>query len=139
MRQMSDIILNQHPLIMTANTTVRAACEKMREKRVGSVLVTDKDGALIGIFTGRDAVSRVLAEGRDGEKTKLERVMTKEPMTTSPDVKAVDALRMMWDWGFRHLPVCDKGKILGIVSRGDFKGNEQDRLDEEVSLWQRLR
>jgi CBS domain-containing protein len=139
MRQMSDIIFNQHPLILPASSSVREACERMHEKRAGSVLITDEKGALVGIFTGRDAVSRVLAEGRDGEKTKLERVMTKEPMTVSPDVNAVEALRLMWDWGFRHLPVCDKGKILGVVSRGDFKGNEQDRLDAEVSLWQRLR
>ena len=139
MRQISDIIFNQHPLVLPASSTVREACERMRETRVGSVLVSDHKGALVGIFTGRDAVARVLAEGRDGEKTKLERVMTKDPMTTSPDVNAVDALRLMWDWVFRHLPVCDKGKILGVVSRGDFKGNEQDRLDEEVNLWQRLR
>lgn len=139
MRQMSDIIFNQHPLVMTADSTARAACERMREKRVGSVLVTDKSGALVGIFTGRDAVTRVIAEGRDAEKTPLERVMTKEPMISSPDVSAVDALRMMWDFGFRHLPVCDKGRILGIVSRGDFKGAEQDRLDEEVELWQHMR
>ncbi|HEU0069695.1 MAG TPA: CBS domain-containing protein [Alphaproteobacteria bacterium] len=139
MRQMSDIIFNQHPLIMPASATVRAACEGMRDKRAGSVLVTDRAGALVGIFTGRDAVSRIIAEGRDADKTTLERVMTKEPMIVSPDVNAVEALRMMWDFGFRHLPVCDKGKILGVVSRGDFRGAEQDRLDEEINLWQRLR
>lgn len=139
MRQMSDIIFNQHPLIMPASATVRAACEGMRDKRAGSVLVTDRAGALVGIFTGRDAVSRIIAEGRDADKTPLERVMTKEPMIVSPDVNAVEALRMMWDFGFRHLPVCDKGKILGVVSRGDFRGAEQDRLDEEINLWQRLR
>ncbi len=139
MRQMSDIIFNQHPLIMPASATVRAACEGMRDKRAGSVLVTDRAGALVGIFTGRDAVSRIIAEGRDADKTTLERVMTHEPMIVSPDVNAVEALRMMWDFGFRHLPVCDKGKILGVVSRGDFRGAEQDRLDEEINLWQRLR
>ena len=44
---------------------------------------------------------------------------------------AIEALRLMWDGGFRHIPIVDRGKLLGVVSRGDFKGTERDRLEEE--------
>ncbi len=111
----------------------------MRDRRVGSVLVVGEGGGLIGIFTGRDAVCRVLADGKSGRTTRLRDVMTEKPEVMSPDLTAIDALRKMWDGGFRHLPVCKEDKILGVVSRGDFKGYEQDRLEEEVNLWEHMR
>jgi hypothetical protein len=45
----------------------------------------------------------------------------------------------MWDGGFRHLPVLKDGRIMGVVSRGDFKGDEHDRMDEERDLWEHMR
>ncbi len=139
MRRLSDIVYNQHPLMLPSDTTVKHACERMRERGVGSVLVTDDDGRLIGIFTGRDAVCRVLANGHGAEKTKLGTVMTPSPVTMPPDKMAIDALRLMWDGGFRHVPVAKGGKILGVVTRGAIKGCEQDRLDEERELWEHMR
>ena len=138
MRRLSDIIFNQSPLVLPAGATVKDACRQMRDRGVGSVLVTDEGGALIGIFTGRDAVSRVLAEGRRAT-TKLGDVMTRDPMSMTPDLTAIDALRLMWDHGFRHVPITKDRRVVGVVSRGDFKGFEQDRLDEEVNLWEHLR
>lgn len=111
----------------------------MREHRAGSVLVTDDHGHLAGIFTGRDAVCRVVAAAKGAAETKLGDVMTAKPETMAPDKTAVDALRLMWDGGFRHIPVVKDGKILGVVSRGDFKGAEHDRLDEERDLWEHMR
>jgi CBS domain-containing protein len=139
MRRLSDIIYNQNPLTLRPSTTVKEACRCMREAHVGSVLVTDAKGNLAGIFTGRDAVWRVLAAGRDAAATKLADVMTAAPTTMSSDRTAIDALRLMWDGGFRHVPIVKEGKIVGVVSRGDFKGAEQDRLEEERSLWEHMR
>jgi len=65
--------------------------------------------------------------------------MTPDPATLSPDQTAIDALRLMWDGGFRHVPVVKDGRILGVVSRGDFLGVELTRHDEERELWQHLR
>jgi CBS domain-containing protein len=110
----------------------------MCDHRVGSVLVIDASANLVGIFTGRDAVRRVLAAGKS-TKTKLHEVMTPNPDTMSQDQTAIDALRLMWDGGYRHLPVIRDGKIVGVVSRGDFKSDEQIRLDEERDLWEHLR
>lgn len=139
MRQLSDIIFNQNPLSLPSSTSVKAACQKMRDHRVGSVLVVNEAGGLIGIFTGRDAVCRVLADGKSARTTTLHDVMTSNPETMSPHLTAIDALRKMWDGGFRHVPVCNGEKLLGVVSRGDFKGYEQGRLDEEIDLWEHMR
>jgi CBS domain-containing protein len=139
MRHLSDIVLNQTPLIAPQTETVRSACKKMDEQRVGSVLVTDAKGSLVGIFTGRDAVCRVLALGKSASKTTLREVMTSNPETMTPKNTALDALHLMWDGGFRHVPIVDGGRLLGVVSRGDFLGDEHQRLEDERELWEHMR
>jgi CBS domain-containing protein len=139
MRKLSDIVFNQEPLTLRVTASVRDACARMHEKRTGSVLVTDDSGRLVGIFTGRDAVGRVVAAGRSAEATTLAEVMTRNPETLPPNKTAIEALRLMWDGGFRHVPVVDRGKLLGVVSRGDFRAAESDRLEEERELWEHMR
>jgi CBS domain-containing protein len=138
MRNMSDIVRNQAPVTLPPSATVREACRFMRDRRVGAVLVTEGENRLLGIFTGRDAVHRVLAEGKSAARTKLAEVMTREPDTIPPGKTAIEALRLMEDGRYRHVPVVDGGKIVGIVSRFDFSGTELDRLDEETGLWERI-
>jgi len=136
-RRLAYIIRDQDPLVLQAGVTVQAATEAMRERHVGSVLVVDEKEHLIGIFTGRDAV-KLLARG-ESSKLALSKAMTPNPLTIDPDQKAVDALRIMNDGGFRHLPVVEHGRIWGVVSRADFKGMEIDRLDEDEGLAERIR
>jgi CBS domain-containing protein len=100
--------------------------------------MTEGDAGLVGIFTGRDAISRVLAEGKDPAATTLAEVMTPGPDTMTPRHTAIEALRLMQDARCRHLPIVDEGRVVGIVSRGDFRGIEQDRLDAETGLWERI-
>ena len=78
----------------------------------------------------------MVAEGRDPVKTVLADVMTKNPDTLPPGRTAIEALRMMQDGGYRHIPVVEDGRPLGVVSKGDFRGLEQDRLEEETVLWE---
>jgi CBS domain-containing protein len=137
-RQMADMVRDRNPVTAPPSATVAEASRKMRDRRVGAVLVVDAGARLVGIFTGRDAVARVLAEGRDPAKTELSAVMTAEPVTLGSGKTAIEALRLMQDGGFRHVPVVDKGQVVGIVSRGDFRGLEQARLDEETGLWERI-
>lgn len=137
-RNMVDMVRDQNPLVLPPETTVQEACRRMRERRVGAVLVARRGRVLVGIFTGRDAVCRVLAEGRDAATTKLVDVMTPDPDTLPPGKTAIDALRLMQDGGFRHIPIVEDGRVIGVVSRGDFKGLEIDRLDEETGLWERI-
>jgi len=139
MRQLSDIIFNQNPLILSKDLSVKEACRLMADRHAGSVIAIGNDGKLAGIFTGRDAVSRVIACGKNADDTRISEVMTLNPETLAPEQTAIDALRLMWDGGFRHLPVVKDDKILGVVSRGDFKADEQDRLEEERNLWEHMR
>ena len=136
-RQLSRIIKDQNPLTLTASATVQRACAEMWKRKVGAVMVTDKEHRLLGIFTGRDAV-RVLAEGRNPITETLAETMTPNPDTISPESTAIEALRAMSDGGYRHVPIVKDGKIFGIVSRGDFQGLELDRLEDEINLTERI-
>lgn len=137
-RPMHEIITRRRPVTLPPEATVQEACQAMRQHRIGAVLVTDPAGALVGIFTGRDAIGRMLAEARDPGVTRLFEVMTREPAVMAPQCRAIEALRLMRDGGFRHLPVVADGRLLGIVSRGDFAGDEHARLEAESALWERL-
>jgi CBS domain-containing protein len=138
MRTMADLVRDQNPVVLPPSASVREAAGRMRERGVGAVLVAENGDRLVGIFTGRDAVSRVLAEGRDPAQTTLAEVMTWKPETMAPRHTAIEALRLMQDARCRHMPIVDEGRIVGIVSRGDFRGVEQDRLDQETGLWERI-
>ena len=138
MRTMSDIVRNRDPSTLPPSATVRDACRYMRDRRIGAVLVTEGNQRLLGIFTGRDAVHRVLAEGKSAARTKLVEVMTRDPDTMPPGKTAIEALRLMEDGRYRHVPIVDGSKVVGIVSRFDFSGIELDRLDEETGLWERI-
>jgi CBS domain-containing protein len=139
MRKLSDLVFNQRPITMRPNETVVTACERMRDTRTGSILVTDAHGHLLGIFTGRDAVCRVVAAGRNPEQTRLSDVMTPQPETLTPGKTNIDALRLMWDGGFRHIPVVEQDRLHGVVSLGDFRAEERHRLEEEREFWEHMR
>jgi CBS domain-containing protein len=111
----------------------------MRKQRKSVVMVTHPDGYVIGIFTGRDAIWRVLAAGKNAGKVTLGEVMTNSPATISPYTTAIEALRLMMTGGFRHLPVIDKDNIVGLVMRRDFKSEDLCRLEEEDQFWQHMR
>jgi CBS domain-containing protein len=103
--------------ILTAapETTVSKAAKLMEDKNVGAVMVVENE-RLVGIFTERDAVFRVIAQGRDVQTTRLADVMTPAPRTVDPDKTFGYALLMMHENGFRHVPVIENGKPVGIVS-----------------------
>ena len=132
-----DVIRDPQPVHLPAAAGVRAAARLMRDRNVGSVLIIE-DGRLEGIFTERDMVHRVVAEGRDPDGTALGEVMTRDPDTVPPDTTALDALRRMQDGGYRHLPVVEAGQVVAVVSRRDFLGGEKARLDDETAMWERI-
>ena len=137
-RSVADIVMRQNPVTLPASATVQQACRLMRDHRIGAILVTAEGGWLSGLFTGRDAVGRVVAEALDPAHTPLAAVMTKNPDRLGPQANAMDALRMMQDGGYRHMPVEDQGRLIGIVSLGDFNGLERSRLDVETGFWEVL-
>ena len=100
--------------------TVHEAACKMTAANCGSVLVIDAASAMAGIVTERDLMTRVLAKALDPSKTPLASVMTPHPQCITPDTKVADAVLIMIERGFRHLPVVDEGgQILGVFSVRD--------------------
>jgi len=100
--------------------TVGEAVGVMAQNRVGSVLIMEGD-RLLGIFTERDTV-RALSQAHDAARHEIVSWMTHDPRTVGPDEDSDIALRTMLDNGFRHLPVVEGGKLVGIVSMRDLAG-----------------
>lgn len=132
-----DVIGERAVVRVRRNTTVRETAELMRKHDVGAALIVDND-KLEGIITVNDVTYRVVAMNKDPNETLIGQVMTIDPDTIRPDSLAIDALRLMQDGGYRHLPVVDGDRILGVVSRRDFYGAEKARLDDETAIWERL-
>ena len=139
MRKLCNIVASQTPLTLSPDTTVQDACVRMRDRATGSVLVTDENKALVGIFTTNDVVCRVIAPCKDPAKVTLQDVMTPAPQTLSPEKSAIDALRLMWDGGFHHVPLTRAGEVIGIVARSDFTADEHEHLARERQLWEHMR
>jgi len=102
-------------LTASPQTTVSDAAKLMAQKNAGAVLVV-ADEVLLGIFTERDVVFRVIAKGRDAKTTMLSEVMTAKPKTLAPGKSYGHALLLMQENGFRHVPVVENGHAIGIIS-----------------------
>jgi CBS domain-containing protein len=118
-------------LTASPHTTVSRAAKTMASKQVSAVLVVE-DEALVGIFTERDALCRVLARGLEPSEVALADVMTPAPKTIEPHKSFGHALLIMWENGFRHLPVVEHGKLLGVVcARDALDPDMEDFVSEE--------
>ena len=137
-RPIRSVIAKQKVLTATAEITVTAAARLMKKKSVGAVMVVKDNGRLAGIFTERDAVFRVLAEGRDPKTTRLSDVMTPQPQTITPEKPFGHALLMMYESGFRHVPVVEDGKPVGMVSARDVLGPELQEFESELQRRTRI-
>jgi CBS domain-containing protein len=112
-------LISQRPLLKaTPDTTVARAAKLMGLKRVGAIAIV-QDQKLVGIFTDRDALVRVIAQDRDPQTTPLREVMTREPRTIGPDEPVESALTVMQRDGLRHLPVVENAELIGIFSSSD--------------------
>lgn len=117
-RSIRSVIEKQKVFTASPKTSIfEVACE-MKRLALGTALVV-VDNRLAGIFTERDVLNRVVAEGRDPRTTLLEQVMTRDPQTIGPDKPLGYALHMMYDGGFRHMPVVENGMPIGIISVRD--------------------
>ncbi len=126
--------------VLTAppETSVSRAAELMAMKNVGAVMVV-KEEHLIGIFTERDAVFRVMAKGLDAKTTSLVDVMTCSPKTVDPDKTFGFALLMMHENGFRHVPVIENGKPIGIVSARNALDPDMEEFVSEAQRRKHIR
>jgi CBS domain-containing protein len=116
------------------DTPVTECVRLMTAGKIGALIVMDGD-RLIGIFTERDALNKVLAGGLDPAYTKVSEVMTKDPTCIPPTTTVGDAMKLITKRRFRHLPIVDNGKVLAVVSSGDLTHwLVQDQIGEVQEL-----
>ena len=129
----SDLICNQDTYGIEANQTVFEVVKAMVSRNIGAVPVL-RDGRLAGIFSERDLMSRVVAEGLDPRTTLIEQVMTKDPLTVSPTESVENCMGLMRRHGFRHLPICDGQRLVAVVSLRDILLHDLTEKDHEVRM-----
>ena len=122
-RTIRSIIEGQELITAPQSMPVGDAARLMKSHNVGAILVVEDD-KLVGVFTERDALFRVVAEGRDASTTQLGAVMTRNPKTIEADSLFTLALQMMYEGGFRNVPVVENGRPVGLVSARDALGPE---------------
>ena len=121
------------PLIhVRSDDMVVEALRQMRDARVRAVLVID-DGVLVGIVTLGDCAIKVLLPGLDAKQTPVDQVMTGNPITVKPDDPLDGCMAMMAERGYRHLPVLEAGKVVGVISMGEVVKNTIRDLELNVS------
>ena len=114
-QRIRNVMERKKLLTAPPDTSVREATKLMARKKVGAVVVVEHK-RLVGIFTERDAVFRVMARGRNAQTTSLADVMTPAPQTLTPEETFGHALLVMHENGFRHIPVVENGEPVGMVT-----------------------
>jgi CBS domain-containing protein len=131
LRIIPDIIQNQTIVSLSAASTVLEGAKMMAEKHVAAIVIVD-DGKISGIITERDLTQRVLAKGLDPVEISIADIMTKDPDTLSPGDSARDALELMSVRNYRHLPVVEDGKVVGMVSIRDLYSAVKADLEADI-------
>ncbi len=103
---------------VSKSATVAEAVREMNEKGVGALVVIDAD-RIVGMFTERDVLRRVVDADRDPVQTRVSTVMSRDVATISPGDRVEEAMALMTGRRFRHLPVLEDGRLIGMVSIGD--------------------
>jgi CBS domain-containing protein len=115
----------------TPDATALAAARKMNDHRIGSLVVTEGI-RVAGIVTERDMLTRIVAGERPPASTRVEHIMTRGVMTCSPETHIDELRKLMHERRIRHVPVLDKGKLVGMISIGDLNAAETRTLVETV-------
>jgi CBS domain-containing protein len=128
-----ELIKNQETYRADADQTVLDVAQAMVARNIGAVPVL-RDGLLVGIFSERDLMKRVVVEGRQPGTTRLSDVMTTDPLTVSPEESPENCMLLMRRHGFRHLPVCDGKQLRGLISLRDLMLHDLNEKDDEVRM-----
>jgi CBS domain-containing protein len=118
---------------VSPQTMVLVAVHRMNERKIGALLVTERDRP-IGIFTERDVLVRVVAAGLDPTTTPVSEVMTRNPVVVRPECSVGEAMMVITERRCRHLPVMDERGLLGLISIGDLTSwvvrNQQRTIED---------
>ena len=132
--QIRDVIRNREPYSTKATATVQEAAEFMAERNIGAVCVIDEGGRLIGVFSERDVMNRILVPGRDPYTVKVGDVTSELRAVIQCDETPHQALERMEMIGSRHLPVVDGDRWVGMLSLRDLLRVEVGEQGDEIKL-----
>jgi len=128
-----DLVSRQETYRADINQTVLDVAQAMVDRNIGAVPVL-QDGVLVGVFSERDLMKRVVVAGRHPATTLVGEVMTDDPLTVGPQESLETCLALMRRHGFRHLPICEGKQLVGIVSLRDMILHDLDEKDDEVRM-----
>ncbi|HKT69524.1 MAG TPA: CBS domain-containing protein [Terriglobales bacterium] len=128
-----DLVKEQEMCVADVNDSVLQVAHAMVERNIGAVPVL-REGKLAGVFSERDLMRRIVVEGRNPQATTVGDVMTPEPLFVGRNDDLEHCLRLMREHGFRHLPICEGGQLLGFVSLRDMLLRDLSEKDDEVRL-----
>jgi CBS domain-containing protein len=137
-RLISDVIAGRKAYTTSSQTSIADAARLMKQHAIGALMIVDQ-GKLVGIFTERDVVFRVIAVDKDPKTTRVESAMTRKPRALEPNRPLGHALHLMYEGGFRHVPVVEHGKPIGMVSARDALGPELAQFQEELGDREHIR
>jgi len=138
MKQIGEVIEGRPLFHVDPTETVRKAARTMSEKNVGCIAVIDDEDHLVGIFSERDVLTRIVAEGRNPDDTLVANVMSKDIVAADPTESVNDALQKMQTRNFRHLPVVKSGRLIGMISIRDLLQVEGETNRARVSFLNEL-
>lgn len=120
MGKVGNILATKGKIVFSVEsaTMVYRAVELMCEKNIGGLLVVD-NGKLAGIFTERDYARKMILKGKSSKDTPVSEIMTRDPLTVTPDSSIEDCMNLMTEKRIRHLPVVEADKLIGMISIGD--------------------
>ena len=128
-----DLVRDQDTYRADVNQTVLDVAQAMVDRNIGAVPVLE-DGLLVGIFSERDLMKKVVVEGRDASRTRVGDVMTPDPLTVAPSEELEACMLLMRQHGFRHLPISDGKQLKGMVSLRDILLRDLTDKDDEVRM-----
>jgi CBS domain-containing protein len=131
MHRIVDLVKAREVYFVAPDRSVLETAKYMAERNIGAVAVVAGDD-LVGIFSERDLMKRVIAADRNPATTTVAEVMTADPLVVSPHEDVADCMRMMKENSFRHLPICDGRKVKGLLSLRDLLLHDLVEKDGEI-------
>lgn len=128
-----DLVKNQDTYRADTRQTVLEVAQAMVERNIGAVPVL-RDGSLVGVFSERDLMRRVVVPKLDPARTLVGEVMTENPLTVEPTADLETCIFLMRRHGFRHLPICERDELRGMVSMRDIILHDLSEKDDEVRM-----
>jgi signal-transduction protein with cAMP-binding, CBS, and nucleotidyltransferase domain len=126
-------------LIISMQATAHEAASTMAKAHCDSIIILDQSESMVGILTERDLMTKVVAKGMDPTKVSVSAIMTKNPRHVLPDTPVPDALFIMKEGGFKHLPIVSwANKVISIFSFGDALPRELNEADQQVEYMENL-